>query len=86
MLIGTTNEIVVSIFMYIIAVIALAGGLQGWLLKDLGYYYRGLLIVIAGMIMLPGGITDFFGTMIFIAVLGKLYCDVRNNTLKPNVA
>lgn len=71
LLIGDTAKIIYSIVLYVMATIALAAGLQGWLFKNLSVLARCFLVLTALLIMLPGAYSDIIGTLAFIMFIVK---------------
>jgi len=64
-----------------IGVIALAGGLFGWLLSHANVVQRVLLVVGAMSLIKPGGITDLFGFGILVAVVVWQLLDRRREAV-----
>jgi TRAP transporter 4TM/12TM fusion protein len=69
LLIGTPQEITISIALYIIACFALGAGLQGWLGINLNGFQRAILLADAIIIMLPLTWSDIVGTLAFAAMV-----------------
>ena len=66
---GTIMDTVVLIVASIIGVYFLSSGLQGYMLRSLGWVQRGLLVVGAGCLIYPGIITDIVGIILGLLVV-----------------
>ena len=53
-----------------VGIVALAGGLQGWLLRRTTVYERWMLIVAGFLLVYPTAAADVFGFVLVLAVLG----------------
>jgi TRAP transporter 4TM/12TM fusion protein len=69
LMIGDWTEIIYNFVTACIGTICLAGGLQGWALKPIGWPQRILLIVAALGLIKPGIITDIIGLICVITVI-----------------
>jgi len=69
-LIGSPMEITMAVISGLLGTLALAAGVQGWLLKRASWMERGVLIIAALLLIKPGWITDLigFGLLIIVAV------------------
>jgi TRAP transporter 4TM/12TM fusion protein len=54
-----------------IGILALAGGVQGWLLRAATRAERGMLVAAGLLLVYPGAISDLFGLALIAAVIGK---------------
>src|SRR5438067_1510572 len=53
-----------------VGIVALAGGLQGWLMRRTTVYERWMLIVAGFLLVYPAGIADIIGFVLVVLVLG----------------
>jgi TRAP transporter 4TM/12TM fusion protein len=56
-----------------IGIAALAGGVQGWLLKRTTWIERGMLIISGLLLVYPKALFDAIGTVLLVAVVGMQY-------------
>jgi TRAP transporter 4TM/12TM fusion protein len=71
MLIGEPLSVAYNVFLYVVAVVALAGAIQGWLLARLSTAERILYSVSAVLMMWPSAIADTVGFIAFLALLTR---------------
>jgi len=76
-LIGSGTEITISIITGILGTMALAGAVQGWLLKRTHWIERILLLIAALALIKPGWITDLIGFGLLIIIAGFQYAKIR---------
>lgn len=69
MLQGTLLQIVEAVITSILGIIALAGGIQGYLLRRTNIIERIALLIAANALIWPGWVTDVIGLLLFVAVL-----------------
>lgn len=86
MLIGGMGEIIISVLLYIAACFALAGAMQGWLLRRVSMPLRVVLGIAAVAIMLPGTWFDIAGIVAFAVILAYLVKTRKNDTPQPTPA
>lgn len=79
MLIGEPLQIAYDICLYVIAVIALAGAIQGWLLQNLAAVERGMYSIAAILMMWPDTVADTIGLVFFLALLTRQYLLKQKN-------
>lgn len=58
-----------AIFTACIGTVALVGGLEGWLLRKASWFERGVLVVVAPLMLYPGHLTDIIGFVLLGAVI-----------------
>jgi len=84
LLVGSTTAIVLTTLTAAIGVIALASGLQSYLLTDLSRGERVLLCVGALVLLMPGVLTDVAGIVLLSGVVGYQYLSLsREQTAIP---
>ncbi|WP_096201789.1 TRAP transporter permease [Bacillus sp. FJAT-45350] len=64
-----TGGFLLAVTTAIIGVISLASGLQGWLLTNVNWIKRGLLIIIAFLMIEPTLLMDFIGISLFLLII-----------------
>jgi len=79
MLIGETSGIVYSIVLYALAIIAIASGIQGWLLENLSSAERAMYIAVAALMLLPHPLLDTTGLAAFIILVIRQYFKTRKS-------
>jgi len=57
--------------MALIGIVVLAGGLQGWLLRQTNVLVRGLSIIAGLVLVYPKAMFDFIGMVLFAAALAS---------------
>lgn len=67
--VGTASNIVIALITASLGCMALAAGVQGYMLTRIAWWPRVILIVIALLLIKPGPITDVFGLALFLLVL-----------------
>lgn len=69
LLIGDTMNIAQTCITSLVAMYALGGGMQGWLLTNTNLVERTVLIVSGVAMLYPGTLTDLIGVGLLVAVI-----------------
>jgi TRAP-type uncharacterized transport system fused permease subunit len=68
---GTTGQTALTVASALIGVFALAGGVQGWLLREATRPERTLLLAAGLLLFYPGLVTDALGIAILLGVAAR---------------
>jgi TRAP transporter 4TM/12TM fusion protein len=68
---GTAGQTALTVASALIGVFALAGGVQGWLLREAGRTERALLVTAGLLLFYPGLVTDALGIAMLLGVAAK---------------
>jgi TRAP transporter 4TM/12TM fusion protein len=82
LMMGSAMDIIFAVFTALIGVVALAGGLQGYILVKLDIPERILLLASAILLLVPGWASDIFGAAVMALVLADGIRIKRKQKLK----
>jgi TRAP-type uncharacterized transport system fused permease subunit len=82
LMMGSAMDIIFAVFTALIGVVALAGGLQGYILVKLNIPERILLLASAILLLVPGWASDIFGAAVMALVLADGIRIKRKQKLK----
>jgi TRAP-type uncharacterized transport system fused permease subunit len=73
MLIGPWTEVIPIIISFAFATIALSAAIQGWLMRRLKLWERGVYLVSSLLLITPELLTDLAGLVILLLISAKAY-------------
>jgi TRAP-type uncharacterized transport system fused permease subunit len=65
---GSAPEILVAFVTAMIGIVSLAGALEGWYFRPIGWTFRLPLFVSAVLMIIPGLLTDLVGVTVFLGI------------------
>jgi TRAP-type uncharacterized transport system fused permease subunit len=68
LMVGSASNILAAFVTAMIGIVALAGALEGWYFRPLGWAFRFLLFASAILMIIPGFHTDLVGLPVFLAI------------------
>ena len=77
---GPTMEIVLATLTGCLAIVALVGGVGGWILRPATIYERGILLVASGFLFYTGQVQDAIGLALLLVAVGLHWLRIRSGS------
>ena len=81
--IGPTMDVVLATVTGCLAIVALVGGVGGWIIRPASWLERAILIVAAGFLFYTGHLQDVIGLGLLIVGVGLHWFRIRNSDATP---
>jgi TRAP-type uncharacterized transport system fused permease subunit len=75
---GNTSDIILATITGCLAIVAMVGGVGGWVIRPAAWYERVILIVAAGFLFYTGAVQDLIGLVLLATAIGLHLIRVRS--------